>query len=68
MSLIVLAGCAAQAHYSKPGGGEEEYQRTLAKCKVTAASAPTSDDLIGAATTGNILKNCMRAEGWIRDN
>lgn len=67
LGLSLLAGCtAAPAHYAKPGGSEEELQRTLARCRVQALMTP-GDGVYGAMAAGAVRENCLRAEGWIKD-
>lgn len=67
LGFLVLGGCAtAPARYVKTGGTEEEMQRTLAKCRVQAAMTP-GEGAWGALTAASVKKNCMRAEGWVRE-
>ena len=64
LSALVLCGCAtAPLHYTRPGGSDEEMQRTLAGCKVKQAMSPNP----ASPATAAITDNCMRAEGWVRE-
>lgn len=69
ISLVLsLAGCAtAPTHYHKDGGSEEDLQRTLARCRVQALQTP-GDGAYGAMAAGAVRENCLRAEGWIKQD
>jgi len=68
MSLMALGACAASPHYSKPGGTDEEFQRQMARCRIMALQTPAGGGMMGAAMTMQVMQDCMRAEGWVRDN
>jgi hypothetical protein len=66
--LLALGGCATTSpKYVKAGASEEDYQRTLAGCRVKAAMVPSSCDNMRGILMAATLKNCMRAEGWIEE-
>jgi hypothetical protein len=64
--VILVAGCAASAHYVKAGASDEELQRTAAKCRMQAGMAPGAG-AGGALNASSVKENCMRSEGWVRD-
>ena len=67
LMALALAGCATTLRYTKPGGSDEEMQRTLAGCKVKQATAMApAQDWAGVAVASTVRDNCMRAEGWVK--
>jgi hypothetical protein len=69
--LLTLAGCASPK-YVKAGATDEDYQRALAGCRVQGAMVPNAqgtgagDELFRTAIMMQTIENCMRAQGFVK--
>jgi hypothetical protein len=63
-AIIALQGCAPTKYY-KEGSTAQDFNRDMARCRVTAAMVPhTSDGLYDAAIGMQTVRNCMIAQDW----
>ena len=77
LSMSLLTGCAAPrpTYWVKPGGTEQEFNRTSAQCRMQAAGvAPTSrDGLLTSTAGGNLamagrdLQDAAASLGFMQD-
>jgi hypothetical protein len=64
----LLGGCAA-THYVQATGAkvtEEQHERDLAGCRVTATASQAGNYRISSAIIAEqTIEDCMRSKGWI---
>ena len=65
---LSLTGCMTQTYFNLPAGKtNEDFQRTLAKCRAESARLPVDPGETGlwpAAFQQQYILNCLRAEGY----
>ncbi len=62
---LSLTGCMTQTYFNlPPGKTNEDFQRTLAKCRAQSAMLPPDPSLMGTAIMQQYILNCLRAEGY----
>lgn len=59
LAVTLLSGCGPTI-YEKPGGTQEEFQRTFAGCRAQLAFLTNASPV----TPRQFLQDCMRAQGW----
>lgn len=69
--LIALAGCAGPV-WVKPGSTEEDFNLSMAKCRMQASMIPqrpyggAGQDLQDTGTRMQFFSDCMYLDGWRR--
>ena len=65
LGTLSLTGCMTQTYFNLPAGKtNEDFQRTLAKCRAQSAMLPPDPSLMGTAIIQQYILNCLRAEGY----
>jgi outer membrane biogenesis lipoprotein LolB len=66
-TALLLAGCVtgwSNKNYVKAGATEQQHERDLAECKVTATGSQAGNSIGSAIIAEQTLKNCMESKGW----
>ena len=61
-ALLLLAGCASEYVWVKPGSSQQDFYMDQGQCRAQAFSVPAAP----AWQIAVIYNNCMQGKGWYK--
>lgn len=62
LAVLLLAGCAKEVFWDKPGASAEDFNRDIAQCRAQAFSIPGA--MYNLNQVAIVQSSCLQGKGW----